>query len=386
MIPRYKVPEIHEIWKTKNKLNTWLKVEIAHLESLKNNITDKTISEDEYYDILHNVTLNIDRWKEIESETKHDVQAFVQMLEETVPNNSGRWIHYGLTSSDILDTSLTLLCRETLQVVIDYCSSTLYYLNILLKREETSSLILSRTHGKAAEKQTYRDVILRWTSYLRNSYDELLRVKSVMNKGKLSGAVGNNTYNSYQNETNALRSLGLYPIKSSQIIPRYYYLDYFYALLKVNIAVEKIAYDIRIYSIDGINEMSEPFSKKQKGSSAMPHKKNPILTENICGLTRLYKSYMQTAIENCSSLLERDISHSSSERIIFKDGAHITCFCLKRLEEVIKGLNLNIDSAKQNLDIYMNDIHSQEKLKNFIHLGMSRKDSHDKVQKTNNKI
>ena len=353
---------------------------MAHLESLSCNIIEKTVTEKELETIQENVLINIDRWKEIESETKHDVQAFVQMIEESIPDNSGRWIHYGLTSSDILDTSLVLMCKESLKQVNNYCADTLYHLNKVLKSDFSKKRILGRTHGKSAEIQTYREIFLRWIDYLRRGYDEISRVEKGLKWGKLSGVIGNNTFNSYRNENNALRSLGLYPIRSSQIIPRDIFLDYFYAILKVVLAAEKIAYDIRIYSIDGINEMSEPFSKGQKGSSAMPHKKNPILSENICGLTRLYKSYMHTAIENCTTLLERDISHSAPERIIFKDSAHIACFVLKRLKTIFQSINILTDKAEENCNNFFEKVSSQEKMNELIKLGKSRKDSHDKQQ------
>ena len=387
MIPRYKVQEIHDIWKTDNKLNTWLKVELAHLESLARNMTDVTLSVDELNIIKENIAIDIDRWKEIESETRHDVQAFVQMLEESVPHNSGRWIHYGLTSSDIIDTSLVLMCKESLTVIERYCSETLFSLTNLIKNEKSNNKILSRTHGKAAEVQTYRQVFTRWIGGLRRGFDAIRLAKTSLKYGKLSGPSGNHTTNCLMNETNALRTLNLYPMTCSQIIPRDYFLDYFYAILKVVLAVEKIAYDIRIYSIDGVNEMSEPFKKGQKGSSAMPHKKNPILTENICGLTRLYKSYMNTAIENCLTLLERDISHSAPERIIFKDSAHIACFILQRLSNVLKDLNINEDIAEKNVSIFENMTSSQVIMNERIKEGFSRKFSHDvsqnKIEKNN---
>lgn len=382
MIPRYKVEEVHDLWKSDNKLKTWLDVEIAHLGALLGNITDKTITQQEYETIIKNIKIDKQRWEEIESVTKHDVQAFVQMLEESIPDNSGRWIHYGLTSSDILDTSLVLMCKDSLKIVEKYCSTLLFHMNKLLKSDIANKQILARTHGKAAEIQTFRDVILRWTAAIRRGYDEVVRVRTSMKHGKLSGPAGNHTTNTLVNETNALRSLGLYPMTCSQIIPRDYFLDYFYGILKVVLSVEKIAYDIRIYSLDGINEMSEPFTKGQKGSSAMPHKKNPILTENICGLARLYKSYMNTAVENCLTLLERDISHSASERIIFKDASHIVCFILDRLTTVIKNLNVNTDIAAYNVSIYEQMASSQEIMNKRIKEGFSRKESHDNSQET----
>ena len=386
MIPRYKVQEIHDIWKTENKLNTWLKVELAHLESQIGNITNPTITRDEFNVIKENVNINIDRWKEIESETHHDVQAFVQMIEETIPDNSGRWLHYGLTSSDILDTSLSLMCKESLQVVLNYASGLIYQLSKRLKSEEAKSRILARTHGKAAEIQTYYDVIYRWLHLLRKGYDEVTAAKNKISLGKLSGTTGNYNFNLIQCEYNALRELGLKPVTSSQIIPRQHYLDYFYGILQLVLAVEKIAYDIRIYSLDGINEMAEPFSNKQKGSSAMPHKKNPVLTENICGLTRLYKSYFNTAVENCTTLLERDISHSSSERIIFKDSAHIACFIIKRLEHVIENMDFITSYAESHCVLMEDIVSSQEQMTSCIEKGMSRKEAHDIIQNNSNEL
>jgi adenylosuccinate lyase len=386
MIPRYKVQEIHDIWKTENKLNTWLKVELAHLESQIGNITNPTITRDEFNVIKENVNINIDRWKEIESETHHDVQAFVQMIEESIPDDSGRWLHYGLTSSDIIDTSLSLMCKESLQVVLNYASGLIFHLSKRLKSEESKNRILARTHGKAAEIQTYYDVIYRWLHLLRKGYDDVTSVKNKISLGKLSGATGNYKFNSIQCEYNALEYLGLKPVVSSQIIPRQHYLDYFYGILQLILAIEKIAYDIRIYSLDGINEMAEPFRDKQKGSSAMPHKKNPILTENICGLTRLYKSYFNTAIENCTTLLERDISHSSSERIIFKDSAHIACFTMQRLEYVIKNMSFITTYSESHCVSMEGIVDSQRKMTECIEKGMSRKEAHDIMQNNSDEL
>ena len=380
MIPRYKVQEIHDIWSTKNKLNTWLKVEMAHLKSLSENIVDKTITEEEYLDVHENVKVDVDRWKEIEKETKHDLQAFVQMLEESVSDKSGRWIHWGLTSSDILDTSLTLLCKDSLKVIKKYSAQLIYELNQLLQREDCDKPILARTHGKSAEVQTYRNIFNRWISQARRSYDVLVETDAKLKFGKLSGPSGNYTTNTKENEARALDILGLVPVVSSQIISREIYLDYFYSLLKVMLLIEKISYDIRMYSLDGINEMAEPFSKGQKGSSSMPHKKNPVSTENLCGMARLYKAYYTTAIDNCFTLFERDISHSSSERITFKDSAHVAAYSLNRLSGVISGLQLIVENAEDNIQKFESKTTSQKEMNRLIKEGYSRKEAHDIAQ------
>lgn len=380
MIPRYKNKKISEIWSTDNKLNIWLGVELAHLSSLNSNIVDKTINQREYETIVDNIKIDKDRWKEIESETKHDFQAFVQMLEESIPDNSGRWIHYGLTSSDVLDTSLTIMCRYSLKEIASYCASCIYYTRQLINRVDSDKSILARTHGKAAEIQTYKDVFSRWRDQLRRAYDEVVKAQKTVNKGKLSGPSGNYSTNSILNENVALNVLGLRSTNSSQIIPRDSYLDYFYSILKVMLAVEKIAYDIRMYSLDGINEMSEYFSQGQKGSSAMPHKKNPIGSENLCGMARLYKSYFQVAIDNCFTLFERDLSNSCSERIIFKDSAHVACYSLERLSNIIKNLIIEDKNASMNIQRYSDRINSQIIMNRLIKEGKSRKEAHDIAQ------
>ena len=380
MIPRYKNKKISEIWSTDNKLKVWLGVELAHLSALNSNIVDKTINQREYDTIVDNIKIDKNRWKEIESETKHDFQAFIQMLEESIPDNSGRWIHYGLTSSDVLDTTLTILCKYSLKEISNYCASCIYYVNQLINRQESGSPVLARTHGKVAEVQKYEDVFSRWRELLRRAYDEVTKAQKSVNKGKLSGPTGNYTTNSILNENVALNVLGLRSLKASQIIPRDVYLDYFYSILKVMLAVEKISYDIRMYSIDGINEMSEHFSYGQKGSSAMPHKKNPVGSENLCGMARLYKSYFQVAIDNCFTLFERDLSNSAPERIIFKDSAHVACYSLERLTNIIKNLVIEDKNAMNNIEKYNRRITSQTLMNDLIKDGKDRKEAHDIAQ------
>jgi len=384
MIPRYRDEEIKNIWSTDNKLNTWLTVEIAHIESLNSMITDKTITQEETDEIKKHAKVNKERWLEIEKETKHDFQAFVQMLEESIPSNAGRWIHYGLTSSDVLDTTNIILCKKSLSVIAKRVACLISSLEKKTKSSEAKSRILSRTHGKAAEIQTYRDVFKRWLDQVRRSYDLIVFTNSRISWGKMSGPSGNYTTTNTVCEKVALNSLGLNPIRSSQIISRDIFLDYFYCILKLMISLEKIAMDIRLYSIEEVNEMNEGFTESQKGSSSMPHKKNPISTENICGLSRLYKSYFQTAVDNCYSFWERDISHSSSERIIFKDGAHIAAFTAQRLQNVIDNLVLNTEVALENCVKKENKLASQSTLNDLIKSGLSRKESHDISQLKSN--
>ena len=350
MIERYRNDKATSIWSEKSKLDKWLQIEKEHITTLYYN---KEVTHYEYDQIIKSLPNeineeHIEKWKMIEKSTKHDVAAFVDLLEELVPEgsdthiipvvdvmidkNPGRWIHYGLTSSDILDTATSL--------------------------------------------QPISSVFDRWVSQLRRAHDSLLRCKEIVGVGKLSGATGNNTINSELYEQQTLDRLGLKRQLSSQIIPRDIYMDFFYGYLKVMTAVEKIAFDIRMYSQEFIGEMSESFSSGQKGSSAMPHKKNPIGCENLFGMANLYKSYFITAMNNCLTLFERDISNSGPERIIFEDSTHLVFYSLERLIKIIKNLIINEEKINENINKVKDKINSQVILANLIDEGYSRKESY----------
>ena len=379
MIPRYKNSHINNIWSTNSTLERWKNIELAHVSSLVN---EGLVKEEEFNLIKSRIKINIDLWRKIESTTKHDLQAFVQMLEESINNKSARWIHYGLTSSDIIDTSLSIACVKTLSYASELVLKCLDTIKLLATdKNNISTFILGRTHGKAAEKYSLSILFNRWHALLSESNDKCIEAIKSCSVGKLSGPCGNNSTVSKKAETIALYNLGLKSSSaSSQIISRQIYLDYFYALLKCALSFEKIANDIRHYSIEGIDEMSEGFVQGQKGSSAMPHKKNPIKCENLLGLSRMCKSYFQVAVDNCNTLWERDISNSGPERIIFKDMAHLACFGLTRIESILFNLQINYAQIEKNISKVEDKINSQKIMNNFIREGYSRAESHDKVQ------
>lgn len=385
MIPRYKSPSISKIWSKESTLDRWLLVEMSHLKSM---LSEGVIGKEEYQKVSTSVVINKRRWKEIESITKHDLQAFVQMLEESVDNKASRWIHYGLTSSDIIDTSLSIAIVKTLDKTVSYlkdCRSKI----ASLAEKNTNTEILGRTHGRAAEVYSLSLLFNRWSSLIDDCIDKCFAASKSCSVGKLSGPCGNNaTLNKKVEEValgiiSAKESLTV-PLRtsgsSSQIISRSIYLDYFYAMLKCALAFEKIANDIRFYSIEGIDEMSEGFTAGQKGSSAMPHKRNPVKCENLVGLSRMCKGYFHTAIDNCNTLWERDISNSASERIIFKDMAHLVCFGVNRLSSIIDNLTVNQDEIKRNIAAVKNKVNSQKKMNKYIAKGLSRAEAHSKVQ------
>lgn len=390
MINRYESDVIKQIWSELNKINTWRKIELSYVNALfkfRSHLNIENFTQNDLNVINSSIKHDLDEsdlnaMLKYENETKHDFLSFLMMLEDKIPNKSGRWLHYGLTSSDILDTQSMMFCVESLRQVQLETAKTIYILHRLIKSDDAETEILARTHGQAAEIQLVSNVYSRWLETLRSSYDSMTLTIKTIKQGKLSGAVGNHKINCIGVEGLALSEFGFQAFKNaSQIISRDLYLDYMYALLKVILFIEKVASDIRYYSQSEIKEICEGFSKGQKGSSAMPHKKNPIMCENLTGLARLAKGYMQVAIDNCQTQLERDISHSSSERIIFEDMAHLTHFGLIRLNDVLTNLVVNKDNCKYNIDKNRTKLDSQKMLSDFIKQGYSRKESHDLVQK-----
>ena len=379
MIPRYRDSVIKKEWSISSTLERWKNIELAHVSSLVN---EGLVKEEEFNIIKSRIKINIDVWKKIEETTKHDLQAFVQMLEESVNDKSSRWIHYGLTSSDIIDTSISLACLKTLDYTSQLILKCIDTIKVLSEDKiNINARILGRTHGKAAEAYSLSLLFKRWSSLLSDANNKCIEAVKSCSVGKLSGPCGNNSSVNKKAETIALYDLGLSSSpSSSQIISRQIYLDYFYALLKCALSFEKIANDIRHYSIEEVSEMSEGFAQGQKGSSAMPHKKNPIKCENLIGLARMCKGYFQVAIDNCNTLWERDISNSGPERIIFKDMAHLVCFSLTRINNVLLNLQINYDQIEKNINKVENKINSQKLMNDFIKEGHSRAESHDKVQ------
>ena len=389
MINRYEDKIIKNIWSEINKINIWLNLELSYVNSLyrfKEHLNLKSFNEKDLKSINNdlNVCLNEKDLKNIlviEETTRHDFVAFLKYIENKVTNNSGRWLHYGLTSSDIIDTTNSIRCVNSLLYTRNSITGVITTLLERIKNEDAQTQILSRTHGQAAEIQKVTDVFERWLSFARRSFDNVTLAEKKLRVGKLSGPSGNYVHTLKEIEKDALSYFDLNPFKNaSQIIPRDVYLDYFYAMLKTSLFIEKVAYDIRLYSQSEIKEICEGFTEQQKGSSAMPHKKNPILCENLTGLARMVKSYTMSAIDNCETQWERDISHSSVERIIFEDCAHLVNYGLHRLNHVLTNLVINKDNCLNNINKNRNKLESQNILNKHILEGNSRFDAHTKAQ------
>ncbi len=377
MIERYTRKEMGKIWSSENKLKHWLDIEILLCEALaKMGIIPKKALEK----IKKNARFSMKRTLEIEKTTKHDVVAFITNLEEEV-GKEGRYLHFGLTSSDVLDTTNAILLREAADLIIKDIEEILKVL-----REKAlvykDTIMIGRSHGVHAEPITFGLKLAIWYEEMKRNYKRMQEAREIISYGKISGAVGTYAYIDPEVESYICKKCGLRPASvSSQIIQRDRYAQYFSTLAIIAGTIEKIALEIRHLQRTEVLELEEPFTKGQRGSSAMPHKRNPILCENLCGLARIVRGNAAIALENMSLWHERDISHSSAERVIMPDSTILIDFMLHRLMGVLKGMQVYVEKMKENLNITKGLIFSQGVLLALIKKGLSRKTAYELVQK-----
>lgn len=375
MIERYRVPEIYNIWSDENKFRKFFEVELAVLKAREElGEIPKGISRS-----LKNAKFTVERIKEIEEKTHHDVIAFIEAISEDC-GEEVRFLHQGLTSSDIVDTAFSLLVMEISKIIKKE-------INILLDTLKEKALkykeliMMGRTHGVHAEPISLGFKVLYWYSEMKRAKERFIRASDEMGYGKISGAVGNFAHLDPAVEKKALEKLNLKaePI-SSQVIPRDRYAEYQFSLAMIGSAIEHIAQEIRHLQRTEIRELEEPFRKGQKGSSSMPHKRNPIICERLCGMSRLLRSFLITSFENISLWNERDISHSSTERIYLPDSTELIVYMLRKLSFVIKNFNVYTDNMKRNIELTNGLIFSQRVLFALIEKGFSREDAYKIVQ------
>jgi adenylosuccinate lyase len=376
LIDRYSLPEISKIWSLENKYRTWLKVELAVCTAY--NKTGK-IPDDSYENIIGKAKFNVNEIEEIERVAKHDVIAFLTNVAKYVGEDS-RFIHLGLTSSDVGDTSFSLILKEALELILKKAETLRESLrNQALRHKFTP--VMGRTHGIHAEPVTLGFKLLIFYEEIKRAEERIKNAVSSSSFGKLSGAVGTYANISPEVEKNALELLGLNNILSNQVIQRDVYADAFYALASLGASCEKIALEIRHLMRTEVSEVEEPFAPGQKGSSAMPHKKNPIISENICGLSRILRSNLIASLENIPLWHERDISHSSVERIIAPDSTILAYYILHQLTYLIDNLVVNKENMLKNIDLTKGVIFSQKVLLSLVDKGMLREEAYKIVQK-----
>jgi adenylosuccinate lyase len=377
MIPRYTRERMGRIWTDQNRLDKWLEIEILVCEALAEL---GEIPRDAVKQIREKATFKINRVQEIEKTTKHDVVAFITSVGESLGDLS-RYLHLGLTSSDILDTSMALLLTESADAIIKDMDQLL---NVIRKKafEHRETVMIGRSHGIHAEPITFGLKMALWHEEMGRNLDRMTRAKDTIRVGKLSGAVGTYANLSPFVETYVCQKLGLKPSRvSTQVIQRDRYAEYFTTLAIIGASIEKFAVEIRHLQRTEVLEAEEFFSTGQKGSSAMPHKRNPILSENLTGLARLVRANAMAALENVALWHERDISHSSVERVIAPDSNILIDFMLGRLTSLIKNLIVYPENMAANLRKTRGLIFSERIMLDLMRQGLSREKAYGLVQR-----
>lgn len=377
MIARYTRERMGKLWSEENKLQAWLQVELAVCEAWAEL---GVIPKEALKQIREKVRLDPQRVKELEKETRHDVAAFVMQLEETV-GEAGRWIHFGLTSYDVVDTALSLLLKEALGIILEDLKDLM---EAVKERalEHRDTVMIGRTHGVHAEPITLGLKFALWYEELKRHKERIERAREGISVGKVSGAVGTFAHVPPQVEEYVCRKLGLKPDPiSSQVIQRDRHGEVFAALALLASSIEKFALEIRHLQRTEVLEAEEPFAEGQKGSSAMPHKRNPIGSENLCGLARVVRANLMAALENIPLWHERDISHSSVERIIAPDSTTLIDFMLWRLTRIIRGLRVYPQRMRANLELSKGLIFSQALMLALVRKGLSRQKAYQLVQR-----
>ncbi len=376
MIARYTRPEMARIWTLENKYQKWLEVELAVCEAW-NKLG--VIPDSALLKIKERATFSVKRIDEIEQKVKHDVIAFISNLEENI-GPEGRYLHLGLTSSDILDTSNALLLKEAMGLILKDLNEVMEVVKEQALRHK-DTVMIGRSHGVHAEPITFGLKLALWYEELKRNQKRLKEAQEDIAYGKISGAVGTYAYLNPEVERYVCQKLGLKPAPvSSQIIQRDRYAHYFTSLAILAGTIEKIALEIRHLQRTEVLEVEEPFTKDQKGSSAMPHKRNPIQCENLCGLARLVRTNAMASLENIALWHERDISHSSVERVIMPDSTILIDFMLCRLRNILANMCVYPDRMKRNLEITQGLIFSQGILLALVKKGLARQRAYEMVQ------
>jgi adenylosuccinate lyase len=376
VIPRYTLPEMAAVWSDEARFGHWLEIEILAVEAWARL---GTVPAEDARAIRDRATITVERVNELEYVTKHDVAAFVQAVGESV-GDAGRWIHFGMTSSDVLDTGLALQLRDAADLLLGRVEALLGVTK-RLALQHRDTVMVGRTHGVHAEPTSFGHKLALWAFELDRDRERLRRAKDAVSVGAISGVVGTYAAVDPRVEEEVCARLGLRPAEaSSQIIPRDRHAEYMAALAILASSLDEFATEIRHLARTEVREVQEPFTDGQKGSSAMPHKRNPVRCERITGLARVIRGNLQAALENIALWHERDISHSSAERVILPDSTIALDFMLADLAAVLDGLRVYPERMRENLDAGGGLAYSQGVLLALVDAGLSRDDAYRIVQ------
>lgn len=376
MLERYTRPEMKDIWSDENRYQSWLEVEILADEAWAEL---GEIPKEDVQKIRENASFDINRILEIEKETKHDVVAFTRAVSETLGDEK-KWVHYGLTSTDVVDTAYGYqlkqandILRKDLQNLLDVIGKK--------AQEHKYMVCMGRTHGVHAEPTTFGLKLARWYSEMKRNIERFEHAAKGVEAGKISGAVGTFANIPTFVEKYVCEKLGTRPQEiSTQVLPRDLHAEYMSSIALIATSIENFATEIRGLQKSETREVEEGFAKGQKGSSAMPHKRNPIGSENMTGVARVIRGHMVTAYENVTLWHERDISHSSAERIILPDATSLLNYMLNRFARIVDNLTVFPENMKRNMDATLGLIYSQRVLLKLIDKGLSREEAYDMVQ------
>ncbi len=376
MIERYTLPEMGELWTETYKLKTWLQVEIAVCEA---QAELGAIPEAAVEEIKAKANFDPKRVLEIEEEVRHDMIAFLTNVNEYV-GDAGRYIHLGLTSSDVLDTALALQLVASLNIILERLEELSQAIRYQAQQHR-DTVMIGRSHGIHAEPITFGFKLAGWLAEVCRNRDRLVRLRQHIAVGKISGAVGTYANIDPQVEAIACQKLGLQPdTASTQVISRDLHAEYVQQLALLGASIERFAVEIRNLQRTDVLEVEEFFSKGQKGSSAMPHKRNPIRSERLTGMARILRGHAVAALENVALWHERDISHSSVERVILPDVCILTHFMLVEITDLVKKLLVYPENMKRNMNLYGGVVFSQRVLLTLVEKGMNREEAYSIVQ------
>ena len=377
MIERYTRPEMGAVWSERRKFDTWLQVELAVVDALAE---QGVIPDEDAATIRDRAAFTVDEVKEREKVTDHDVAAFVDVVAGSV-GEAGRWVHHGLTSSDVLDTALGLQLSQVGMILVGGAAD---YRNALVRRarEHVDTLCVGRTHGVHAEPTTFGVKLAGFAFEAHRNLIRLERAAEAVSVGALSGAVGTYAANGPEVEEAVLRRLGLAREDvSTQVVPRDRHAELLEAIALAGAGLERFATEVRHLQRTEVREVEEPFrSGAQKGSSAMPHKRNPIVSERIAGIARLLRGYAQAGLENVALWHERDITHSSVERVTLPDATTLLDYAQHLAIRVVEGMAVNEERMRENLNATHGALYSQRALLALVEAGRSRDDAYRTVQ------
>ncbi len=381
MIPRYSTPEMDAVWSDPARFGRWLEVELLATEG---HAAIGVVPADAAATCRANAPTSdeafVERILEREQITDHDVAAFVDTVQAEIDDPAGSWIHYGLTSSDVGDTALCWALRDASDLLID-ASTTLLATLIDMARDHRDTVMIGRTHGIHAEPTTFGTKVALWALQVDRDRERLRQAREAVSVMKLSGAVG--TYSNIPPSVEAYvgEALGLRPIPATQVVARDRHAQFLYACASVGATCEMIAVELRHLQRTEVREVQEGFKPGQKGSSAMPHKRNPISAETISGLSRVLRGNLSAGMQDIALWHERDISHSSVERVILPDSSQLAYYVMRRLTRLLNGLVVMPDRMQSNLDASYGLVFSQPVLLSLVQGGATRDDAYRIVQR-----